>query len=530
MPPTYDDYLKTLRPKKRYNLRRDARKLESEHQARFEKITEPDQVRSFLDQFEQVYRRSWQGNLHTGRSWNAEVTNRADCYRIAQLGWLRSYVLKVGDAPIAAVFGCQYEGAYHVRELCFDPKWADCGPGSVLMHLLIEDLYQQNPPQVLDFGPGDEAYKRSFRSNVEQDVAFLYLLPRNRWRLLFEAQEKMKVVYPRVRRGCWHSRLDGVGRKTAKGLHRRRTPPHRVWPQAAGLRSAKLRCRCFPPSFPFITAPSWRLRPSNRPWPRSATTRKSSLSTTAAPTIRPKPLARYGDRIRVLRQENLGPGPARNLGIQHATGQYVTFLDSDDLWFPWTLRMYREAIQRYQEPSFVAGRAVEIPHDQWVTASSNRSARHGADPAAKLYRDYLSASREVDWIGTCAVAIRADWLRKVGGFPDEHVNAEDSDLWLRLGEAPGFVSVLNPPLFVYRRQAASAAHESRQKFCRHRMAGSVRARSFVSRRRSPPPPALGGAHPPHSPAVAGLPARRAFALGLAALSQFVPVEPPAASG
>ncbi len=172
----------------------------------------------------------------------------------------------------------------------------------------------------------------------------------------------------------------------------------------------------------------------------------------------PKTLARYGDRVRVLRQENLGPGPARNRGIQHAAGQYVTFLDSDDLWFPWTLRMYREAIQRYQQPAFVAGRAVEIAFEKCSQPeSAPAAAPSAADPAAKLYRDYLSASRDVDWIGTCAVAIRADWLRKVGGFPDEHVNAEDSDLWLRLGEAPGFVSVLNPPLFVYRRQANSAA-------------------------------------------------------------------------
>jgi glycosyltransferase involved in cell wall biosynthesis len=169
-------------------------------------------------------------------------------------------------------------------------------------------------------------------------------------------------------------------------------------------------------------------------------------------------LARFGDRIRILRQENRGPGAARNLGIKHAAGQYVTFLDSDDLWFPWTLRMYREAIERYQQPAFVAGRAVEMSHDQWarqqpVAAPSPAN----ADLVAKLYRDYLSASQEVDWIGTCAVAIRTDWLQRVGGFPDDHVNAEDSDLWLRLGEAPGFVSLVTPPVFVYRRHVSSAA-------------------------------------------------------------------------
>ena len=117
---------------------------------------------------------------------------------------------------------------YHVRELCFDPAWAESGAGSVLMHLLIEDLYQHESATLLDFGPGDEPYKRSFRSNVEQDVAFLYLIAQNRWRLLFEAQEKLKVVYPRVRSFLVASRLDGVLRKAGQGHCRpRRSPPLR---------------------------------------------------------------------------------------------------------------------------------------------------------------------------------------------------------------------------------------------------------------------------------------------------------------
>ena len=60
------------------------------------------------------------------------------------------------------------------------------------------------------------------------------------------------------------------------------------------------------------------------------------------------------------------------------------------------------------------------------------------------------------WIGTCGAAIRRDALRKVGGFADHAYNAEDSDLWLRLGVEPGFVQVHAPTVFAYRRHAASA--------------------------------------------------------------------------
>src|SRR5262245_49101514 len=43
-------------------------------------------------------------------------------------------------------------------------------------------------------------------------------------------------------------------------------------------------------------------------------------------------LAARDPRLRVLTQENAGPGPARNTGFRHATGRYFAFVDSDDEW------------------------------------------------------------------------------------------------------------------------------------------------------------------------------------------------------
>ncbi len=49
--------------------------------------------------------------------------------------------------------------------------------------------------------------------------------------------------------------------------------------------------------------------------------------------------------VRLIQQDNTGPGAARNTGIQASAGAYVAFLDSDDIWFPWTLQHYFNVIK-----------------------------------------------------------------------------------------------------------------------------------------------------------------------------------------
>lgn len=160
-----------------------------------------------------------------------------------------------------------------------------------------------------------------------------------------------------------------------------------------------------------------------------------------------KLLAAYGQRIRVLTQANAGAGAARNLGIGHAVGEYVAFLDSDDLWFPWSLRTLRDVIEQTGRPSVIHTAFEWIDNDQ----DGNRVRQ--TPLTFEVWTDGLTFAGKHPLVGAGSTVARLDCLRAVGGFAPKRIVGEDIDLLLRLGDQKGFVQVHSPPMFAYRRHA-----------------------------------------------------------------------------
>jgi hypothetical protein len=161
-------------------------------------------------------------------------------------------------------------------------------------------------------------------------------------------------------------------------------------------------------------------------------------------------LLAFAGRIKVLHQANRGPGAARNAGCAQARGRYLAFLDSDDLWFPWTLETYDRVAADAGEPGFIAGKPAQFRTREQLSAVTASAV------STAVFADYYASSEQWRWYGASSFVVRADAFRAVNGFTNEWINGEDADLAMRLGTAAGFVQVVSPVTFGYRDHEGSA--------------------------------------------------------------------------
>lgn len=136
----------------------------------------------------------------------------------------------------------------------------------------------------------------------------------------------------------------------------------------------------------------------------------------------------YQDRIIYLVQVNQGAGAARNAGLRLARGQYVAFLDGDDVWLPEFLSNQLTLIRSEDGYDLVYADAINFGDHEW----SGRTSMESNPSFGKVTFDKL-ISGESNIVTSTVLASRA-LVVDLGGFDENFPNSQDFDLWLRLAK------------------------------------------------------------------------------------------------
>lgn len=140
----------------------------------------------------------------------------------------------------------------------------------------------------------------------------------------------------------------------------------------------------------------------------------------------PEVLARFGDRIRVVRQANKGVAVARNTGIAHAAGDLLAFLDADDLWLP---RKLERQVQRFREEP-----ELGLVHTGvlLVDGAGTPLRRLLDGMEGSVATELLLFRRNVILGGGSAMMVSRKAHDVIGGFDECLPPTEDWDYWYRL--------------------------------------------------------------------------------------------------
>jgi glycosyltransferase involved in cell wall biosynthesis len=155
-------------------------------------------------------------------------------------------------------------------------------------------------------------------------------------------------------------------------------------------------------------------------------------------------------RVKLVRRENGGVGAARNTGIAQAHGEWVAFLDADDMWVPQKLE--RQLTLMHESPGSLASQAGAYLVDDDLNRLAIRHCVPDPEPLLAFLRFQNLPAAASSWI------VNRELLSSIGGFDTELLRIEDWEFSIRLARFAKPLCI-DEPLTLYRYHETNRSHD-----------------------------------------------------------------------
>jgi len=160
----------------------------------------------------------------------------------------------------------------------------------------------------------------------------------------------------------------------------------------------------------------------------------------------------FGNRIKVIVQDHQGVNAARNLGIRNATGVFVAFCDSDDVWLPEKIELQVNFAKSSGKFGLIYSGICIVDED--LRLIRNQDAKYAGDCSKEFLKH---PSEAIVLLGASTSLISRELIDKVGFFDETmHGPGEDWDFFRRIAEI-SLISFIPDHLVLYRQHRISAS-------------------------------------------------------------------------
>ena len=175
LPSSYEDYLGNLSKKKRHELRRKLRRMESLEGIRVEKITDSKNLRTYLDRFIAIHKQSSSSKAKFWEKPKMTAFFHEMAHRFSLREWIELNVLFYEERILAALLNFSYSTWIYFYNVAFDRNFARYSPGIFLFDHCIRDAISTGKRSA-DFLRGREKYKYYFGAK-DSKIFRLILMP-----------------------------------------------------------------------------------------------------------------------------------------------------------------------------------------------------------------------------------------------------------------------------------------------------------------------------------------------------------------